>query len=268
MPSTGAVKAKQNWKRNSVRDARIAVQRAMSRVVQHQTWLVEAYAAAEAQAAANAEAAANANDAYDSDNSDSNSNSDSDDRSVVTDVSAAQRRGIQSHNSSDCSNSVPVPEVLDEPGGAGQDAELPEEYFVNHCSNTKCSYPPGHKGLCSFQIISGKRARKAYHEVCGEPTADPADASTTALGRGKRKRADNLNHRYTFDVDEAARGVYDLSEDDEFYDEPTADASSTAHGDNLSYRPSGKRKRADNLKRGEVRDHTIAQTPALYPSHA
>ena len=33
------------------------------------------------------------------------------------------------------------------------------EFFTNHCSNTKCTYMPGHKGLCSFQVVSGKRAR-------------------------------------------------------------------------------------------------------------
>ena len=34
------------------------------------------------------------------------------------------------------------------------------EFFVNHCSNTKCTFMPGHEGLCSFQLVSGKRARK------------------------------------------------------------------------------------------------------------
>jgi len=34
------------------------------------------------------------------------------------------------------------------------------EIFVNHCSNTKCTFMPGHEGLCSFQLVSGKRARK------------------------------------------------------------------------------------------------------------
>ena len=31
------------------------------------------------------------------------------------------------------------------------------EYYVNHCENTKCSFPHGHAGLCSHQIVIGKR---------------------------------------------------------------------------------------------------------------
>ena len=33
------------------------------------------------------------------------------------------------------------------------------EYFVDHCENTKCTFPPGHTGLCSHQIVHGKRGR-------------------------------------------------------------------------------------------------------------
>ena len=33
------------------------------------------------------------------------------------------------------------------------------EYFENHCENTKCTFPPGHTGLCSHQIVHGKRGR-------------------------------------------------------------------------------------------------------------
>jgi hypothetical protein len=36
----------------------------------------------------------------------------------------------------------------------------PVEFFVNHCSNTKCTFMPGHEGVCSFQLVSVKRARK------------------------------------------------------------------------------------------------------------
>ena len=33
----------------------------------------------------------------------------------------------------------------------------PVEYFVDHCENTTCSFPFGHAGLCSHQIVHGKR---------------------------------------------------------------------------------------------------------------
>ena len=36
------------------------------------------------------------------------------------------------------------------------------EYFVNHCENTSCTLSPGHLGLCSHQIVTGKRGGRPY----------------------------------------------------------------------------------------------------------
>ena len=36
-------------------------------------------------------------------------------------------------------------------------AKAPVEYYVNHCENTACCFPHGHAGLCSHQIVTGKR---------------------------------------------------------------------------------------------------------------
>ena len=33
------------------------------------------------------------------------------------------------------------------------------EYFVNHCENTQCTFAPGHDGLCSHQLVTGRRGR-------------------------------------------------------------------------------------------------------------
>ena len=39
-------------------------------------------------------------------------------------------------------------------------AKAPVEYYVNHCENTACSFPHGHAGLCSHQIVIGKRGSR------------------------------------------------------------------------------------------------------------
>ena len=35
------------------------------------------------------------------------------------------------------------------------------EYWEGHCDNAKCSFLPGHKGLCSFMVVSGKRGGRS-----------------------------------------------------------------------------------------------------------
>lgn len=40
-------------------------------------------------------------------------------------------------------------------------AKKPVEYFVNHCENTACTFPHGHTGLCSHQLVSGKRGGRS-----------------------------------------------------------------------------------------------------------
>jgi hypothetical protein len=37
------------------------------------------------------------------------------------------------------------------------------QYFVDHCQNTQCSLVPKHAGLCSHQVVYGKRSRKGAH---------------------------------------------------------------------------------------------------------
>jgi hypothetical protein len=36
-------------------------------------------------------------------------------------------------------------------------AKAPVEFYVNHCVNTACSFPYGHAGMCSHEIVIGKR---------------------------------------------------------------------------------------------------------------
>ena len=33
----------------------------------------------------------------------------------------------------------------------------PVQFYVDHCENTACCFPYGHAGLCSHQIVTGKR---------------------------------------------------------------------------------------------------------------
>ena len=35
------------------------------------------------------------------------------------------------------------------------------EYFVNHCENTQCTFAPGHDGLCSHQLVTGRRGGRS-----------------------------------------------------------------------------------------------------------
>ena len=46
------------------------------------------------------------------------------------------------------------------------------EYFVDHCENTKCTFPPGHTGLCSHQIVHGKRGRGSTSGPVLQPAMD------------------------------------------------------------------------------------------------
>ena len=39
------------------------------------------------------------------------------------------------------------------------------EYFVNHCDSTACTFPPGHAGLCSHLLVSGKRHGRTAREA-------------------------------------------------------------------------------------------------------
>ena len=55
------------------------------------------------------------------------------------------------------------------------------EYFVDHCENTKCTLRPGHAGLCSHEIVRGKRggrvSRSVRSPVVYEPVFDLNDDS-------------------------------------------------------------------------------------------
>ena len=42
----------------------------------------------------------------------------------------------------------------------------PASYFVNHCENTACDFPPGHAGLCSHQIVQGERRSRYRLKPC------------------------------------------------------------------------------------------------------
>ena len=35
-------------------------------------------------------------------------------------------------------------------------------YFINHCENTQCTFALGHDGLCSHQIVTGRRGGRRY----------------------------------------------------------------------------------------------------------
>ena len=45
------------------------------------------------------------------------------------------------------------------------------EYFVDHCENTQCSLRPGHTGLCSHQLVAGKRGGRMGRSVAADPVA-------------------------------------------------------------------------------------------------
>jgi hypothetical protein len=48
------------------------------------------------------------------------------------------------------------------------------EFFVDHCTNTKCNLGYNHHGLCSFYILTGKRV-SCKPGVYFEPTTDDED---------------------------------------------------------------------------------------------
>ena len=45
------------------------------------------------------------------------------------------------------------------------------EYFVDHCENTQCSLRPGHTGLCSHQLVAGKRGGRVGRSLACAPVA-------------------------------------------------------------------------------------------------
>ena len=44
-------------------------------------------------------------------------------------------------------------------------AQPPHEYWVDHCENSQCAFAPGHAGLCSHQLVIGRRGGRSGRRV-------------------------------------------------------------------------------------------------------
>ena len=44
------------------------------------------------------------------------------------------------------------------------------EYFEDHCENTRCAFRPGHAGLCSHQLVTGKRGGRVSRPTIRRPS--------------------------------------------------------------------------------------------------
>ena len=45
----------------------------------------------------------------------------------------------------------------------------PVEYFEDHCENTQCSFRPGHAGLCSHHLVTGRRGGRVSRSTARCP---------------------------------------------------------------------------------------------------
>ena len=43
------------------------------------------------------------------------------------------------------------------------------EYFEDHCENTQCSFRPGHAGLCSHHLVTGRRGGRVSRSTARCP---------------------------------------------------------------------------------------------------